>query len=74
MELNGEGFTAHVAEGDRVKKGQTLLTFDKELIASRGYNTVTPVIVTNSFEYAEIRRLADGAVTGKDALLELVKE
>ncbi len=74
VELNGEGFTAHVAEGDRVKKGQTLLTFDKELIASRGYNTVTPVIVTNSFEYAEIRRLADGAVTGKDALLELVKE
>lgn len=74
VELNGEGFTAHVAEGDRVKKGQTLITFDKELIASRGYNTVTPVIVTNSFEYAEIRRLADGAVTGKDALLELVKE
>lgn len=31
VELNGEGFTAHVSEGDRVKKGQTLITFDKEL-------------------------------------------
>lgn len=74
VELNGEGFTAHVSEGDRVKKGQTLITFDRELITSRGYNTVTPVIVTNSFDFAEVRRLVEGPVTGKDALLELVKE
>ncbi len=74
VELNGEGFTAHVAGGDRVKKGQTLITFDQEFISSKGYNTVTPVIVTNSFDYKEIRRLKDGAVTQKDVLLELVKE
>ena len=74
VELNGEGFTAHVSEGDRVKKGQTLITFDKELIASKGYKTVTPVIVTNADEYSAVERRADGNVTVKDVLLELVKE
>ncbi len=74
VELNGDGFTAHVAEGDRVKKGQLLLTFDKEYIASKGYPTVTPVIVTNAYEFAKISRVADGAVTGEDTLLAVVKE
>lgn len=74
VELNGEGFTAHVSEGDRVKKGQTLITFDKELIASKGYKTVTPVIVTNPDEYSAVKCVADGNVTEKDVLIELVKE
>ncbi len=74
VELGGEGYTAHVAEGDRVKKGQTLITFDKALIASKGYKTVTPVIVTNSFEYSAVKALANGSVSVGDALLELVKE
>ena len=74
VELNGEGFTAHVSEGDRVQKGQTLITFDKELIASKGYKTVTPVIVTNPDEYSAVKRVADGNVTEKDVLIELAKE
>lgn len=73
VELNGEGFTAHVSEGDRVKRGQTLITFDKDLIASKGYKTVTPVIVTNPNDYSEIKRTADGNVSSSDVLLELVK-
>lgn len=74
VELNGEGFTARVSEGDRVTKGQTLITFDKELIASKGYNTVTPVIVTNADDYSAVKRIADGIVTNQDILLELEKE
>lgn len=74
VELNGEGFTAHVSEGDRVQKGQTLITFDKELIASKGYKTVTPVIVTNPDEYSAVKCVADGNVTEKDVLIELAKE
>ncbi len=74
VELNGEGFTAHVAEGDRVKKGQLLLTFDQDFIASKGCPTITPVIVTNSDEYKEINPLASGSVAKEDALLKLVKE
>ena len=73
VKLNGEGFTAHVSEGERVKRGQTLITFDKDLIASKGYKTVTPVIVTNPDDYSEIKRTADGNVGSSDVLLELVK-
>ena len=73
VELNGEGFTAHVSEGDRVSRGQTLITFDKAFIASKGYQTITPVIVTNPYDYSEVRCVADGAVSTNDVLLELVK-
>lgn len=73
VELNGEGFTAHVSEGDRVTKGQTLITFDKEFIASKGYNTITPVIVSNSDDYAEVKRIADGNISAGGVLLELAK-
>ncbi|GGE32179.1 beta-glucoside-specific PTS transporter subunit IIABC [Streptococcus himalayensis] len=44
--LNGEGFTAHVTQGSRVRKGQLLLTFDIEKIKAAGYPVTTPVIVT----------------------------
>ena len=73
VELNGEGFTAHVSEGDRVTRGQTLITFDKEFIASKGYNTITPVIVSNSDDYAEVNRLADGNISVGGVLLEIAK-
>lgn len=73
VELNGEGFTAHVSEGDRVTRGQTLITFDKEFIASKGYNTITPVIVSNSDDYAEVKRIADGNISAGGVLLELAK-
>ena len=74
VELHGEGFTAHVSEGDRVKKGQTLITFDKAFITSKGYQTVTPVIIANSDDFKAVTRKADGDVTPKDVLLELTRE
>lgn len=74
VELNGEGFTAHVSEGDRVKKGDVLITFDKERIESKGYKTITPVIVTNSEDYSAITHKTQGEVTPEDILLELTKE
>lgn len=59
---------------EAASKGQTLITFDKQLIASKGYKTITPVIVTNSFEFSAVNRKATGEVTPKNVLLELVKE
>lgn len=74
VELNGEGFTAHVSEGEHVKKGDLLITFDKERIESKGYKTITPVIVTNSEDYSAITHKTQGEVTPEDILLELTKE
>lgn len=48
--LKGNGFTSHIASGDAVKAGQTLITFDLAAIRSAGYRTIIPVIVTGSGE------------------------
>lgn len=45
VELNGQGFTAHVAQGDRFAAGQLLLEVDLKLISDKGYQTSTPVII-----------------------------
>lgn len=45
VELNGQGFIAHVAQGDRFAAGQLLLEVDLQLVSSKGYQTSTPIIV-----------------------------
>lgn len=74
VELGGAGFTAHVGEGSIVKRGDTLVTFDKEFIKSKGYPVITPVVITNSDEFKEIKLIADGNVNALSKLLELKKE
>ena len=54
VKLNGEHFTAQAAQGDKVKKGQVLLTFDPAAIRAAGYDTTTPVVVTNAAEFGDI--------------------
>lgn len=73
VELNGEGYTAHVEEGDRVVRGQTLITFNMDLIRKKGYKTITPVIITNPDDYASITKAADGNVELLDKLIETTK-
>lgn len=51
VNLEGKGFTAHVSQGDRVKAGDKLISFDIDLIKDAGYVTETPVIITNQDQY-----------------------
>ncbi|AIA69559.1 PTS system, beta-glucoside-specific IIabc component [Pectobacterium atrosepticum SCRI1043] len=51
VQLEGQHYQMHVAEGDKVKKGQLLLEFDLEAIQKAGYDTVTPMVITNAEEY-----------------------
>lgn len=51
VNLNGQYFTGHVKKGDRVKKGDVLLTFDRKAIQEAGFDIVTPIIVTNSDDF-----------------------
>lgn len=74
VELGGKHYTTHVKEGDKVKKGQVLVTFDMEQIKAAGYDVTTPLIVTNSDDYRDIKVLHEGAVTPEDQVLEIVKE
>lgn len=52
--LNGKGFTPHCKTGDKVKAGQLLLEFDMDFIKSQGLPVATPVIITNSDDYADL--------------------
>lgn len=54
VKLNGEGFEVLVEENQEIKKGTALINFDKELINSEGYESVIPVIITNTNEFNEI--------------------
>ena len=65
VEMEGEGFTLHCAEGDQVKAGQTLLEFDLDLIKKRGYPTTTAVLLANSEDLGTLT-----ASTGAHAALE----
>ena len=68
VKLKGEHFTAQAAQGDKVKKGQVLLTFDPGAIREAGYETTTPVVVTNAAEFADITvELGGGSVTSHGA-------
>ncbi|WP_194843156.1 PTS sugar transporter subunit IIA, partial [Paenibacillus polymyxa] len=63
VKLNGKYFEAHVEEGQRITKGQTLITFDLEKIREEGYVTQTPVIVTNTYSYADVLTNNSSTVT-----------
>ena len=58
VELAGKHFQAHVAEGQQVKKGDLLLSFDLEAIKAAGYDVTTPVIISNADDYKNIDLLA----------------
>lgn len=45
--MNGEGFEGHVKEGDKVKTGDRLITFNLPLIKEKAVSTITPIIITN---------------------------
>ena len=71
VSLNGKGFEAKVSQGDRVKAGDVIGTFDSEAIAANGLDDTTMVIITNTMDYAEVTPIATGSVTNKTRVLEL---
>jgi len=73
VELEGEGFDAYVKEGDRVSRGDTLITFDIQTLKNKGYSVISPVIITNTEDFKEIRRTADGGINYYEELLETKK-
>lgn len=67
VNLEGKGFDVKVGKGDRVKAGQTLVVVDRAVIEEAGYKLVTPVLVTNYMNFAEVEVIASGDIeTGAD--------
>lgn len=74
VKLNGEGFTVHVKNGDAIKRGDTLITFDKNFIEEKGYKTITPVIIANSNNYKKIIQTPNESISMLEKLLDIKKE
>ncbi|WP_223896982.1 beta-glucoside-specific PTS transporter subunit IIABC [Lactobacillus huangpiensis] len=72
VKLNGKYFEKHVQDGDHVKKGQLLVSFDMQKIEQAGYDLTTTVVVTNSKNYAAIGSTNKDNVTNNDQLLYLL--
>ena len=73
VKLGGRFFEAHVKDGDKIKVGDTLLTFDDEAISGEGYDTAAVLVVCNSDDYGEITLLGEGKASLGDELLKLNK-
>ena len=73
VELGGRYYDAKVKMGDRVERGQTLIEFDKDEIEKAGYETVTPVIISNIDSYKSMDETLGGVKFG-DVLIKLSKE
>ena len=71
VSMNGEGFNHKVAQGDKVKAGDVLGTFDSAKIAAAGLDNTTMVIVTNTAEFASVNPVASGLVAKGDAIIEV---
>lgn len=70
VELGGQYYTAYVKDGDRVTKGQLLLTFEPDKIKEAGYEVTTPVIVTNTDAFASVEMVKTGEImAGERALV-----
>ncbi|MGM1023240.1 MAG: beta-glucoside-specific PTS transporter subunit IIABC [Bacillota bacterium] len=72
VKLKGQHFTVLVQEGDVIKHGQLLIEFDLEAIQRDGYDTITPIIVTNTQDYLEIMGHEDSGKTGPEKPLMTV--
>lgn len=54
VQLDGKHYTPHCTEGQHVKAGDLLMEFDMAAIQAEGFKTITPVIVTNADDYADV--------------------
>lgn len=71
VKLGGKFFEAHVENGQEVKTGDLLVSFDMEAIKNEGYKTTTPIIICNSDDYGEINECVSGEIAAGEKILEV---
>lgn len=71
VKMNGDGFLVKVAEGDKVVKGQLLMTFDIEKIKAAGFDTTTAVLLTNSDDYPDLKIMGIGDMEVGNKMFEI---
>lgn len=72
VKLEGKHFETHIAQGDKVKKGQLMVTVDIDAVKVAGYSMVTPIIITNTDDYLDVVAMNNTSVNREDDLLTLI--
>lgn len=72
VELAGQYFTAFVETGDKIKKGQKLLSVDFAQIKAAGYDTTTPIVVTNSDAFIDVVAKEGTETESQETILYIV--
>ena len=70
--LDGKYYEAHINSGDKVTKGQKLISFDIEGIKSEGYSTATPVLVTNTADLKEVTVIENKTVDKEKTIIKVI--
>lgn len=70
VNLEGKGFNTHVLQGDRIEKGDLLITFERQALIDQGYEIVTPIIITNADNFPEMTVVADKQIQYGQKLLD----
>ena len=73
VSLEGKPFTVHVANGDKVKKGQLLIEVDLDAVKAAGLPTITPVVICNTDDYPTFNTFVGKDVTNNDVVIALAK-
>lgn len=73
VQLNGEGYRYAIEKDQRIEAGDTLIEFDLEAIAAKGYATITPVVVTNSNDYGDIISVNQTELSLGDKIIQVIK-
>ena len=71
VQMDGKGFDVKVKANEKVKAGELLLEFDKEGIQKAGYSLITPVVITNSFEFEQKQLCLDQEISYGKSIINL---
>ncbi len=71
VKLKGKYFTSHVVDGQKIQKGDLLLSFDLQKVREAGYQTVTPIVIGNSEDYETIEIMANGRADVGQLILDI---
>ena len=71
VKLNGKYFKAHVSDGQEIKKGDLLISFDIEGIKDEGYKTITPMVICNTDDYSSVNPEVSGTISAGEKIIEI---
>ena len=74
VDMKGQGFAVLVQEGQKVKRGDPVITMDLDVVRAAGHPTVIITAVTNSDDFAGVEQVAAGPVQVGDDVLKVSKE